>query len=35
VAHIFTRDAGDYYEIAGEGERFPGALPPEGAPARR
>jgi hypothetical protein len=33
VAHIFTRDAGDYYEIAGAGERHPGALPAGGAPA--
>src|SRR3712207_4982961 len=30
VAHIFTRDRGDYYELSGEGERHPGALPPEG-----
>jgi len=28
VAHIFTRDQGDYYVIDGEGERFPGPLPP-------
>jgi hypothetical protein len=27
VAHIHTRDAPDYYEIAGPGERFPGGLP--------
>ena len=27
VAHIHTRDHADYYEIAGPGERFPGALP--------
>jgi hypothetical protein len=31
VAHIFTRDAGDYYEIAGPGDRFAGPLPPTGA----
>jgi hypothetical protein len=34
VAHIFTREAGDYYEISGEGERFPAGLPPGGAPVR-
>jgi hypothetical protein len=27
VAHIHTRDRGDYYEIAGEGERHAGPLP--------
>jgi hypothetical protein len=27
VAHIYTADAGDYYEIAGEGERFEGNRP--------
>jgi hypothetical protein len=27
VAHIYTRDHADYYEIAGPGERYPGALP--------
>jgi hypothetical protein len=27
VAQIFTRDRGDYYELAGEGERHPGPLP--------
>jgi len=27
VAHIHTRDHADYYEIAGPGERHPGALP--------
>ena len=29
IAHIYTRDRGDYYAIEGEGERFDGArLPP-------
>jgi hypothetical protein len=27
VAHIYTRDHADYYEIAGPGERHPGELP--------
>jgi hypothetical protein len=27
VAHIFTRDRGDYYEIGDEGEWHPGPLP--------
>jgi hypothetical protein len=27
TAQIHTADAGDYYEIAGAGERFPGELP--------
>lgn len=27
VAHIYTRDHADYYEIAGPGERHPGPLP--------
>jgi hypothetical protein len=27
VAHIHVRDQGDYYEIAGEGERHAGGLP--------
>jgi hypothetical protein len=27
VAHIYTRDHADYYEIEGAAERFPGALP--------
>jgi hypothetical protein len=35
VAHIYARDAGDYYEITGEGDRFDGGLPPSGAPAGR
>jgi hypothetical protein len=26
IAHIYTRDLADYYEIAGPGERFPGPL---------
>jgi hypothetical protein len=28
VAQIFTDDAGDYYTVTGEGERFAGPLPP-------
>jgi hypothetical protein len=28
VAHIYTRDRADYYEIDGPGERFAGELPP-------
>lgn len=28
VAHIYTRDQADYYDICGPGERHPGALPP-------
>jgi hypothetical protein len=31
IAHIHTRDQGDYYVIDGEGERHAGALPPAGA----
>jgi hypothetical protein len=27
VAHIYTRDHADYYEITGPGERHPGPLP--------
>jgi hypothetical protein len=27
VAHVYTRDQGDYYEIGGDGERFAGAAP--------
>ena len=27
VAHIFTAERADYYEIDGPGERHPGALP--------
>jgi hypothetical protein len=27
MAHIYTRDHADYYEVEGAGERFPGALP--------
>ena len=27
VAHIYTRDHADYYEIEGTAKRFPGALP--------
>jgi hypothetical protein len=30
VAHIFTRDRGDYYVIDGDGERFEGPLPAHG-----
>jgi hypothetical protein len=28
IAHIYTADAGDYYEIAGGGERYEGGQPP-------
>ena len=28
VAHIYTREHADYYEICGPGERHPGELPP-------
>jgi hypothetical protein len=31
IAEIFTRDPGDYYDIVGDVERFPGALPPDTA----
>jgi hypothetical protein len=27
IAQIFTADAGDYYEVGAEGERFPQAMP--------
>ena len=27
IAHIYTHDRADYYEIAGPGERYPGELP--------